>query len=632
VSCLPPIRLRRAPIGSDYQALYYYGNPVQVCNLSNTQIGGPTTTSPGNRVFAYTFQAPKSGTLTGVRVKYAIAPGYGGGTGGTAVVALYSDDGSAKHLPNTSLTSAPGFNTWSNLGGVGVSLAGGPVLHTFSASQSVTAGTWYHIVTSNSDGAKNTNYFSVDDISPLWLNNTTSWPPFDTTNIRSPALGWTQWSCKFQDNGGSWTLRPDYYAIIDLIYSDGSNAGMSYSDNPTTSDTTGHGHSISGAGTGVGETFTIRGPTNKVVTALWLNCQHVSGSDPLTATIYDNTAGNLGVTPMATVTNVGSVPIVTPAGTTATTYWTSFSLPSPLTFKSGNSYDVRFTCPGTSQYYIYAGMSGSRESLSLASPAPTIYPTSLDFGDGHAYYNNGGTWTAGWDVNAVTPGTSPSTNCPMFWVATSVSGTTTPLGWSTGCSNAFNSISSNTGAGTSAVTYTGTTQWSNPTGSRYITSGQKVYWELTGTFGASSYVGISNLNCQWWQGGHGLYADADTVWWQAGGSVQNNNGSIASWNIYTGTNRLGIALDLVNNRIWGRVFNGTSWGNWNNSGGTANPTTNVGGLALPAALVNPYGPGGIVAIVPSCQQNNASDVITIYSTAASWLSSPAGNPSGFSAP
>lgn len=61
------------------------------------------------------------------------------------------------------------------------------------------------------------------------------------------------------------------------------------------------------------------------------------------------------------------------------------------------------------------------------------------------------------------------------------------------------------------------------------------------------------------------------------GRVYNNGVSVGTFSTYGTGDVVGVAVDLTNNRVWFRK--GT--GNWNGSP-TANPTTNVGGLAITA--------------------------------------------------
>lgn len=74
-----------------------------------------------------------------------------------------------------------------------------------------------------------------------------------------------------------------------------------------------------------------------------------------------------------------------------------------------------------------------------------------------------------------------------------------------------------------------------------------------------------------------------TSWgYDSAGDIYNNNASIAVYPSYTTNDVIGIAVDLTNNKIWFRK----NTGNWNNSG-SANPATNVGGLAISAGTYFP---------------------------------------------
>lgn len=73
-------------------------------------------------------------------------------------------------------------------------------------------------------------------------------------------------------------------------------------------------------------------------------------------------------------------------------------------------------------------------------------------------------------------------------------------------------------------------------------------------------------------------ADNNSAGFQAQQSFWKNNTQTVSAlpSALTATHILGLAIDLVNNRIWGRVDNGA----WSTTGGTGDPAANTGGLDI----------------------------------------------------
>jgi hypothetical protein len=151
----------------------------------------------------------------------------------------------------------------------------------------------------------------------------------------------------------------------------------------------------------------------------------------------------------------------------------------------------------------------------------------------------------------------------------------------------------------------------------------KYYWELVFTTsnthpgGGLGNTGSSDIHGDW------LGKYADTLGWYNDGSLWNNTTNVGTWATYTlpGTVRLCYALDVPNNKVWGRV--GTT-GNWNNSG-TANPATNTGGLTIPADIVSNL---ATFPIVPAAMLYDLTgpDTVTGVFASASWAGAA---PSGF---
>lgn len=182
--------------------------------------------------------------------------------------------------------------------------------------------------------------------------------------------------------------------------------------------------------------------------------------------------------------------------------------------------------------------------------------------------------------------------------------------WSTTQKNASLVLSS----GNLVCTFGGTTSTDRSVYALFGVTTGKFYWEEVPTQANSNPcygIGIttSDVTDGAWVG-----RDANSLGWDGSGAVWNANGTVATWATYASGNTLSFALDLVNNKFWGRV----GAGNWNNSG-TANPATNVGGVTIPAAIL-------AGTVVPGASLFSTSQVATAKFTRASWLQT---EPSGF---
>lgn len=173
---------------------------------------------------------------------------------------------------------------------------------------------------------------------------------------------------------------------------------------------------------------------------------------------------------------------------------------------------------------------------------------------------------------------------------------------------------------TASQTGNASNDWSAVYASKSASSG-KFYWETVITtadasncavgFGSSvcdtsggSYTGAANTETEGWIGG-------SQAWWMY------NNNSVATWGAWNSGDRVCIALDITNKKVWGRVNNG----NWNNSG-TANPATGVGGYDWSGdTQVAPNSP-----FVPGFSLYTYNDTGTVYFASNTWSYSA---PSGF---
>jgi hypothetical protein len=151
-----------------------------------------------------------------------------------------------------------------------------------------------------------------------------------------------------------------------------------------------------------------------------------------------------------------------------------------------------------------------------------------------------------------------------------------------------------------------------------VTTG-RYYWELIPVGSISSGGGIGNITSSI---GSYLGGLSSSFGWFGNGQVITNNAQVATWAAYASGNTIAFAMDLVSNKLWGRVG---AAGNWNNDViGNQNPDfgSQVGGFAIPAGVT-------AAAVVPGANMlTTSSDFVTGVFASASWIGTP---PSGFGA-
>jgi hypothetical protein len=150
-------------------------------------------------------------------------------------------------------------------------------------------------------------------------------------------------------------------------------------------------------------------------------------------------------------------------------------------------------------------------------------------------------------------------------------------------------------------------------------SSGKWYWEVLLTYTADGGAGVATTQVpigdgQW------LGSTDNGIGWYHDGAIFTNNAYQTSWSPFTSVARLCFALDLNNNKLWGRV--GTT-GDWNASAITnQNPATNTGGFSLSTGtmLSFPMGPAA------NLKSTAIPDSITGVFASGSFVGAP---PSGF---
>ncbi len=331
----------------------FLGSGLNADALSNTRIGGPyqTTTSFG-------FRSPHSGLLSSVRLYViwsATSSGYNGGTGGSLLVRIQPDDGTARHHPSGQTLASYLHTQPMNKGSFPLLL--------FSAPAHLRKGMIYHVVITNPDPDPVTNYVSVNS---LWMR--TALKPCQPTLADSD---WFQ-LLGSRSNPASWTSistgqSDSYTPILELNYAEGFSAGVGYmevwGENPKV---------VSGT-KAVRQLLTMN-PADQNVTRVSARLRRLSGSDSLIAQIQ-NAAG-------VTVAR-GAVP----ASKVPTGYsWVNFDLGNRQLLAS-QKYTLEFRCAATSSYDLYPIRKGDGAAIGFRS--------SLFF-EGYAQFTTGGAWK-GWD-------------------------------------------------------------------------------------------------------------------------------------------------------------------------------------------------------------------------------------------
>jgi hypothetical protein len=305
-----------APTGSgpDYFGSNTYGNSIKAGSLWNTAL-------VGGRLYDNPIMFPRSGTIVSVK-KYWTggAGGYGGGTYGTVKYELRADDGSATHLPSSTILAQSNALSASPAQ-TGVYFA----TVNFTTPVQVQAGVWYHLIAYNTDPSPDVNFVSMNDLGNCMKGDTLDQAPFTDScdAVKNPAILEPQFNVNYKDGSGSWYRRTDFNNIIEFGYSDGSHFGDGYMEVSSTAAGGGQGHTVSGTQK-VAEVFTVSGAT-KGVSTLTVAAVRLSGSSHLTATLTQN-----GTT-IYTATDNALIPLSSETSESYKQNWTTFTFPVTLT-------------------------------------------------------------------------------------------------------------------------------------------------------------------------------------------------------------------------------------------------------------------------------------------------------------
>ena len=152
--------------------LTYYGPQINLDGLYNTWTGRGTN---GRVDYRFRAKTSASGYSFAVRIYLAFnhlstscgvySGSYAGGTGGTLLIQLETDDGTSAHLPSgTVLASYSVTNPIQcNNGTSYPNCTNSQRLFTLSPTVNLTSGTLYHIVFTDTDPSPTCNWVSVDN-------------------------------------------------------------------------------------------------------------------------------------------------------------------------------------------------------------------------------------------------------------------------------------------------------------------------------------------------------------------------------------------------------------------------------------------------------------------------------------
>ena len=327
-----------------------YGPGIAADTLGNEQVGG-TDHGGANTQVSYRFRATESSALNSIRVYIQSGAGYGGGTGGTLVLTVQPDDGTANHFPSPTVLASSAL--------VHPGSAGGQ-LFTFSSPAVLTAGQLYHIVWTNTDPAPIVNFVSTDG---LWN--------FQPTTPYQPAFADTDWAQLHKTDAHPWALTPGATPILGLVYANGKRAGMGYMEVWVRNYI-----NISGS-TMARESFTLSGPSRSVSTVS-VRLKRVSGSSPLIMRL-ETASGVLieeGTVPAS------SIAVADPANNRQAPTWVTYTFASPRALTQGQPYNLVLSSSADTSYSVYVIRKGVEYQY-----GPETY-----FADGHAQYDAGSGW------------------------------------------------------------------------------------------------------------------------------------------------------------------------------------------------------------------------------------------------
>jgi hypothetical protein len=337
----------------------FYGPCLGSDGLANTTVG------PYGNTVSYRFRAKNSGPVKQALI-YLIPDhaGYAGGTAGTTLITVNTDDGSSAHNPSSTVLASYVMTNVLSL----PSPARYFYTVKFATPLKVTAGQIYHMVFKSIDLLPSLNFLSVDAMYEV-----------NTSGLQGPInANTTDAAVLLGENGSNWGPRTGYIPVYQLQFQNGVTEGMGYMEGWS-----GAPEPMSGTNA-VRETFTVSGSDVKVA-SLGVRAARVNGSDPLVVRL-ENADGSL--------IEEGSIPAsaIPESNATAPSYsWAKYTFSTTYTLVPGNSYHLVLEATSTSTYQTFPIRKGSGYGFQ----STTFFP------DGHAEFEQNGSWN-GWTQWGVT--------------------------------------------------------------------------------------------------------------------------------------------------------------------------------------------------------------------------------------
>ena len=339
-------------------ATQFYGSSLGADSLGNTTLG------PNGNMVSYRFRAKHSGVLQQSLV-YLIPDhaGYASGTGGTILVTVNTDDGTAAHNPGTSVLASYLITNVLSL----PSPARYFYVMKFASPPTLAAGELYHIVFKNVDPSPTTNFLSVDDLCEK-VPTTPGQPT--VSDIDSAVL--------LSQNGGPWSQRKSYSPIYELDFQNGASEGIGYMEAWV-----GAPQNISGMNA-IRENFTVSGSQVKVASAS-IRLARVNGNDPLKVRL-EHADGSL-----IEQGNIPASAVALSSSSSPTEGWVTYPFSTTYTLIPGQTYHLVFEATATSTYQAFPIRKGSAYG----------FKSTTFFTDGHAEFEANSSWV-GWTQWGVT--------------------------------------------------------------------------------------------------------------------------------------------------------------------------------------------------------------------------------------
>lgn len=330
----------------------YYGSGIGSDGLANTTVG------PSGNMVSYRFRAKHSGVLSQALI-YLISdhPGYAGGTAGTTLITLTTDDGTAAHNPTSTVLASYVMSDVLSLPSPARYFY---TVH-FASPPTLTAGQLYHMVFKSIDPSPTVNFLSVDDLYEL-----------NYSTAVQGSISATDAAVLLSEDGGAWKPRSGFTPIYQLTFSSGVTEGIGYIEGWV-----GAPERISGTNA-VRETFTVSGAEQQV-SSVAIRVARVSGNDSLVVRL-ENANGTL-----IEESTIPATAIPLSSSGSPSYFWASLPFSSTYALTPGSTYHLDLEATSTSTYETFP----IRKGYYYGFQATTYFP------DGYAEFEQNGSWT-GW--------------------------------------------------------------------------------------------------------------------------------------------------------------------------------------------------------------------------------------------